>query len=756
MSLIAGIKNNTLREINQPGGFIQASIDLKDISGIAEALATNRSVTRINLSGNYIGDTEAELLAVALKTNFSVTHINLSNNRITSKGIKSLADVLKLSHSITYIDLSHNCFGNSGAKALAFALEHNCSVSYMDIAYNQIGQKGLVHLAKSLKSNQILTTIYYYRIFSFSVINLNVINEKGINATIEALKENHSLTHYDVVNFDNDIFERLFNHLIKSNCLSRHDCHKAAQEGDLEKVQEQLDKGVSLLSVTGEDENTLLHWAVLRNHIEIVAFLIRQFQAKKITVSVENKRGKTPLELATELRYSEIIKLLFDAKNWFVAFSTQSLLMNHAQSLQTTEQRAITHAQSERMQQWEAALSLLKNKRREHRKLEEDCCDLEQKLLETPKDTEKYIEIHEECKAAKRKLEESNQALSEAVENSRQLTSQLNASKKNLEVLEDEKKRLLARLEEINHHQEYIRHDLWVPLYAAVDNEDEKIIRRVLDQGYKINSLADGITVLHRAVDAGSQNIIKLLLEKNANPNTKGNFRSETPFHRAVRSLDLSIIELLIQAGADVTIPMEVNERRIKAWEFVKELEMIPLEVKIDAMGQRETTNNGLSDQDREERAKNIEKLQKCKKICSLLKETNRQQDIDETLKRAKKLIDKKQLDLEIMYGTAIDTQLRRPEILASQNSDIFSAYIENMGNEHKDTKSILDSIQLLPQKKKELEKNIEEFFKHWRLKLKEADEIAKNKYSKNPQTSNSPSSQLSSGSSYSSPSMEG
>ena len=70
----------------------------------------------------------------------------------------------------------------------------------------------------------------------------------------------------------------------------------------------------------------------------------------------------------------------------------------------------------------------------------------------------------------------------------------------------------------------------------------------------------EGNNNLHTAVLRGSREFVRYFIEKNINPNEE-NIYGDTPLHIAMRMGDVLIIKMLLDAGADITIPNNDRER---------------------------------------------------------------------------------------------------------------------------------------------------------------------------------------------------
>lgn len=718
-----------------------------DISFIAFALINNCFVTKVSLRNNSLNDNLCEPLAVALMSNRSVTRLDLSNNNI----------------------------GNDGAKYLGEMLKVNCSIAYFNISYNSITEDGHHYFADALTTNRTLVDLCVMG-RPWHLITLRKKNkDKERVSYVEALKANHSLTGLKIAPKDtSSSLDAQLQEPLTVNRTLRDLCHRAAQQNDMTELKKHLGMGVSLLSGTGEEDNTLLHWAVLGNHKEVVEFLIRQFQAKEITIAIENRQGKTPLKLARECQHIEIIRLLSDAEDWFVSFNTQASLMNSAQSFQTVEQPVAKQIQSDRKQQWEAALSAVKEKREKYRALDKERLRLLQKLAEPAPNETEHGKTEDDYKKILRELEEANQAFLDAKENERQLASELEVSrseareyKTKLEKLSQEKKKLEEKLTEIVREEKSLKMQMEVsigaPLFAAVTNKDKTLLEEALNKGYDVNKYTDqnGMTLLHRAAKTKSGEIIKLLLERGALPNTNDN-NLDTSFHIAIKTLDFNSIQLLIDFGADVNELMGNN--RIAPIEFaVKKCNQVLIKLLVEAGANVNIRRNNkiltdsykeivdglkkkIRDKEKEygsgvlmgqaeEEVDSIRKeLAPYEETYKLLVDAAKSKDPNIAYFRAKRLIENRLGVLASRYDTAIDIQLKRPDILEELGiQSIVQSNLKNLNIDCEEIKNIIDPnmpnpIPLHEIDRKGFQEKIEEFFKDWETRLKKADDNSKNK----------------------------
>lgn len=94
-------------------------------------------------------------------------------------------------------------------------------------------------------------------------------------------------------------------------------------------------------------------------------------------------------------------------------------------------------------------------------------------------------------------------------------------------------------------------------IFVAVERNDVKNVATILkadpSQAGKV-AFSGGGTPLHSAAFRGNVEIVKLLLDNGASPNTKDRDNIETPLHRAAACPSNEVVKLLLAKGGDPNI----------------------------------------------------------------------------------------------------------------------------------------------------------------------------------------------------------
>ena len=89
----------------------------------------------------------------------------------------------------------------------------------------------------------------------------------------------------------------------------------ACKAGQIDKVKALVKSGANVNWCTEEEERTALHVAAQKGHTAVVEVLIKKGKAN---VSVKDKQGQMPGDLAAEAKHKDCVKLLpVTKKSWF-------------------------------------------------------------------------------------------------------------------------------------------------------------------------------------------------------------------------------------------------------------------------------------------------------------------------------------------------------------------------------------------------------------------------------------------------------
>lgn len=117
------------------------------------SLRINDSIQELSLSGARIGDDSAVHLADALAQNKTLTKLRIRSNNISCVGAEKIAKALKENKTLEVLDISGNRLGDKGAEAFAEMLVKNSHLQRLDLQLNGIHGVGLLALCTALPAN---------------------------------------------------------------------------------------------------------------------------------------------------------------------------------------------------------------------------------------------------------------------------------------------------------------------------------------------------------------------------------------------------------------------------------------------------------------------------------------------------------------------------------------------------------------------------------------------------------------------------
>ena len=120
---------------------------------LAKYLREKPGVTVLDLRGNNIGAEGMKTLAGLLRPPTAIESLNLEWNN-AHQGLAPLADVLASNTTLTSLDLRNNKLGPEAAQQLAKALTSNTTLQKLDLRWNELGLEGLKPFISLLESRQ--------------------------------------------------------------------------------------------------------------------------------------------------------------------------------------------------------------------------------------------------------------------------------------------------------------------------------------------------------------------------------------------------------------------------------------------------------------------------------------------------------------------------------------------------------------------------------------------------------------------------
>ena len=123
---------------------------------LAEALQSNTTLVRLDLSCNRIDSFGAAAIANGLKSNRTLTHLQLRENHISDAGAARFAQCLRSNCTLVYLDLIGNSIKYLGAAAIAQALKSNRTLTHLQLGWNEVGDSGAMEFADTLQCNKAL------------------------------------------------------------------------------------------------------------------------------------------------------------------------------------------------------------------------------------------------------------------------------------------------------------------------------------------------------------------------------------------------------------------------------------------------------------------------------------------------------------------------------------------------------------------------------------------------------------------------
>lgn len=132
-----------------------------ELSSLLLTLTHNTTIRHLGLSRRRYTGSEFNGRAVAdlLASNNTISSIDLSGNRFVDDEVREIMSALSENYSLTSLDLSDTCL-DMGTAEIANMIQANDTLQRIDLRCNLIGPYGLIKIAKAMQKNDTLQYLY--------------------------------------------------------------------------------------------------------------------------------------------------------------------------------------------------------------------------------------------------------------------------------------------------------------------------------------------------------------------------------------------------------------------------------------------------------------------------------------------------------------------------------------------------------------------------------------------------------------------
>lgn len=179
-------KNNTLESLDisslsPTDGFNQPLAEQ-----LARALAENKTLKKINLSGHHLTDEGTASIVTALINHPQLKSLLLNHTQVIgAKATQALAHYLAKNNTVTTLDVGSSRITSEAAQSLAAGLRQNKQLKVLDISANNIAALGVHSMLAAIAAHPTLEEIY--------LDNLNL-NAQFIDLMLQLLSGEKSLS----------------------------------------------------------------------------------------------------------------------------------------------------------------------------------------------------------------------------------------------------------------------------------------------------------------------------------------------------------------------------------------------------------------------------------------------------------------------------------------------------------------------------------------------------------------------------------
>ena len=174
--------NKSLLKIDLTGNRLAGN----DLDFLNELLKENNTVKILTLDDNLMCN--YDFVGPLLKSNSTIQELSLCYNNISTKGSESIAKALRNNETLVKLNLWDNFIGNKGSDCIMNEIRTNNTLIYLNVGRNYIDDNAADAILKCLASNNVLQ--------EFNLSD-NRIGNEGIITISNAFLENFSLLEVD-------------------------------------------------------------------------------------------------------------------------------------------------------------------------------------------------------------------------------------------------------------------------------------------------------------------------------------------------------------------------------------------------------------------------------------------------------------------------------------------------------------------------------------------------------------------------------
>lgn len=151
----------------------KADIDDEECADIMDAIAENRSIKKLILYGNKIGEMEeyntvmpdfvtgGEAIAEVIENNSIIQYLDISWNNIRKDTAITLVQSIGSNQGLTYLDISHNNLGDKAGQLLAHSLRSNDTLEIINVSFNSFYPRSALIFANVLEKKCNIKTVHF-------------------------------------------------------------------------------------------------------------------------------------------------------------------------------------------------------------------------------------------------------------------------------------------------------------------------------------------------------------------------------------------------------------------------------------------------------------------------------------------------------------------------------------------------------------------------------------------------------------------